>query len=92
MKKGTCQRDKLKSLRRIEGQVRGVQKMIEDKRYCIDILNTVAAVIGALKKVESNILKSHIDACVKTAFNKKSKRERDSKLEEIYSLFEGVRK
>ena len=92
MRKGTCQRDKLKALRRIEGQVRGVQKMIEDERYCIDILNTIAAVIGALKRVESNILKSHIDSCVKMAFNKTSKREREAKLTEVYSLLEGARR
>ena len=87
MKKGTRQHDKLIRLRRIEGQVRGIQKMIEDERYCVDILNATGAVVGALKKVEASILKGHLNACAKTAFEGKSKREKEEKLEEIYALF-----
>ena len=92
MKKGTCHHDKLVALKRIEGQVRGVQKMIEEQRYCVDILNTVGAVMGALKKVESRILKDHLNTCAKTAFTGKSKREKDEKLKEIFSLLENLRK
>jgi len=92
MKKGTCHYDKLVRLRRIEGQVRAIQKMIEKERYCVDILNTVGAAIGALKKVESSVLKDHINACVKTVFEKKSQREKQVKLEEIYGLLEHLNK
>jgi len=91
-KKGTCHTDKLVALRRIEGQVRGVQRMIEDERYCVDILNAVGAAMGALRKVESRILKGHLSACAKTAFEGKSKRQKEEKLQEICGLLENLRK
>lgn len=91
-KKGTCHTDKLVALRRIEGQVRGVQKMIEDERYCVDILNATGAVIGALKKVETRILKDHLNACARTAFEGKSKSQKEEKLKEIFGLLESLRK
>lgn len=57
----------LQRLRRIEGQVRGIHKMVEDDRYCVDILNQVAAVRAALDKVGLAILKNHTNGCVKRA-------------------------
>jgi len=92
MKKGTSHQDKMSRLKKIEGQIRGVQNMIEEKRYCVDILNTVSSVIGALKKVEEGILKDHIDSCVKKAFNGTSRREKEEKLEEVLSLLGKIRK
>ena len=92
MKKGTDQKDKLVALRRIEGQVRGIQKMIEESRYCIDILNAAEAAVGALRNVEAGILKDHLGACVKHAFEGGSAKEKEAKLEEIYRLFKGMRK
>jgi len=92
MKKGTSHSDKLSRLKKIEGQVRGVQKMIEEKRYCVEILNTVSSVIGALKKLEANILKDHVQACVKKAFTGESVQEKKEKLEEVLSLLEKLRK
>lgn len=92
MKKGACHHDKLVALRRIEGQVRGIIKMVEDGRYCVDILNAVAAIRGALKKVEGQILKDHLNACARQAFDGKSKAEKETKLKEIYGLFESLRK
>ena len=70
-------------LNRIEGQVRGLAKMIEDDRYCIDIVNQVQAVIAALKRVEGEILKDHIGHCVEHAIrsgNKAAQREKVSEL------------
>jgi DNA-binding FrmR family transcriptional regulator len=92
MKKGTDQTDKLVALKRIEGQVRGLQKMIQEGRYCIDVLNAAEAVIGALRNVEAGILKDHLGACVKHAFEGRSKKEQEIKLDEIYRLFKGMRK
>jgi CsoR family transcriptional regulator, copper-sensing transcriptional repressor len=92
MKKGACHHDKLVALKRIEGQVRGVQKMVEGNRYCVDILNATSAVMGALRKVESRILKDHLNTCAQTAFEGKSRRQKKEKLKEIYSLLEGFRK
>lgn len=92
MKKGTDQTDKLHALRRIEGQVRGIHRMIEEGRYCIDILHALGATVGALKAMEAEILKSHLHGCVKGAFEGKSKKEKQAKLDEIYQLFKGVQK
>ncbi len=84
--------DKLVALRRIEGQVRGLQKMIDERRYCVDILYAVGATIGALRNVESKILKDHLNACVKTAFTGKSRSEKEKKIQEIYELLERIKK
>jgi len=91
-KKGTCHHDKLVALRRIEGQVRGLQKMIEEERYCVDILNAAGAVIGALKRVETNILKDHLNTCAKTAFEGKSKQQKEEKLGELFGLLDKFRR
>ena len=92
MKKGTCHHEKLVAFRRIEGQVRGIIGMIEGERYCVDILNAISAVRGALKKLEAQILKDHLNACAKKAFEGSSKRGKETKLKEIYGLFERLRK
>ena len=92
MRQGMDHQDKLVSLRRIEGQIRGIHKMIEDKRYCVDILYAVGAAIGALRNVESRILKDHLNACVKIAFTGKSAPEKDRKIREIYELLERIKK
>lgn len=55
------------SLNRIAGQVRGVGQMVEDERYCIDILNQIHAVKAALSKVENQVLRSHAACCVEEA-------------------------
>ena len=57
----------LPRLRRIEGQVRGIARMIEEDRYCIDILVQLRAVQAALAKVENRVLKEHIEHCVENA-------------------------
>ena len=54
-------------LSRIEGQVRGIARMIADDRYCIDVINQIEAVKAALKKVEDAILRDHIEHCVEHA-------------------------
>ncbi|PWK14481.1 metal-sensitive transcriptional regulator [Tumebacillus permanentifrigoris] len=64
------ERDKetlIKNLRKIEGQIRGVQKMIEDDRYCIDILVQLAAIKSASHKIGLKLLESHTRGCVTTA-------------------------
>jgi CsoR family transcriptional regulator, copper-sensing transcriptional repressor len=57
----------LKRLRRIEGQVRGLQRMIEEDRYCIDVLTQVSATTKALHSVAVGLLESHIGHCVAEA-------------------------
>ena len=55
-----CHKDQISSLRRIEGQIRGITKMIEEDKYCIDILNQIKAAKSAIKTVENKILKTHL--------------------------------
>jgi DNA-binding FrmR family transcriptional regulator len=59
--------DYLKRLRRIEGQVRGLQKMVEDDKYCIDVLTQVSAVTKALQTVALGLLEDHLGHCVTQA-------------------------
>ena len=74
-------RDQLASLRRIEGQVRGITKMIEEEKYCIDILDQIKAVKNAISTVEGRVLKTHLKACVKDAL--RSDKKIDKKVEEL---------
>lgn len=76
----------LVALRRIEGQVRGVQRMIEDRKYCIDILNQIGAIKGALSRVEEKILRKHLEHCVTEAVRGHSEKEKQEKLDEIVQL------
>ena len=59
--------DYLKRLRRIEGQARGLQRMVEEEKYCIDILTQVSAVTKALQSVALGLLDDHLDHCVRNA-------------------------
>src|SRR5439155_12894954 len=63
-------------LRRIEGQVQGLQRMVDDEAYCVDILMQVAAVQGALEQVEKLLLGRHIESCVADAMRSGSRSER----------------
>ena len=60
-----CHKDQLSSIRRIEGQIRGIEKMIEKGDYCIDILNQIKAVKNSITTVEGKILKKHLEECIK---------------------------
>ncbi len=74
------------SLKRIEGQVRGLQKMIEEERYCVDILTQLHSVIGAMKRVETEVFKKHLDGCVAGALQGASHKERQKKIDEVVGL------
>ncbi len=84
--------DNLVALRRIEGQVRGVQRMIESRKYCIDILNQIYAVKGALARVEERILQRHFRSCVTEAVKGHSEKEKEQKLDEILKLIHQTRR
>jgi len=92
MKENPSHTDNLVSLRRIEGQVRGVQKMIEQQKYCIDILTQIAAIKGALGRVEEKILEKHFQNCVTEAVTGTSKKEKQKKLDEILKLIHQTRR
>ena len=76
------------ALRRIEGQVRGVQQMIDDKRYCMDIVNQVKAIKSALSRVESKVLEKHLRSCVTQVLNKK---EMEEKITELVKVFRQIK-
>lgn len=80
-------RDCLNRLARIEGQVRGIARMIESERYCIDVLNQLQAVKAALGRVEAEILKEHADHCVAEAMASGDRSEQKTKLTELVELF-----
>jgi len=77
----------LARLNRIAGQVRGVARMVEDGRYCIDVLDQTQAIKAALKSVEAALLKSHVDHCVADALNYGSAKSQKQKFEELVELF-----
>lgn len=83
---------KVQRLNRIAGQVRGVAKMIEDDRYCIDILHQIAAIRSALAKVETQVLKDHAACCVAEAIASGNEADQRVKFEELVDLFERGRK
>jgi CsoR family transcriptional regulator, copper-sensing transcriptional repressor len=72
-----------KRLRRIEGQVRGLEKMVEDDRYCIDVLTQISAVSKALESVALEILDDHVKHCVAGALTSGDERDAAAKTEEL---------
>ena len=92
MKQSTTHKEQLEFLRKIEGQVRGIQRMIEEERYCVDILNQMHSVIAALARVEDKILEKHFEHCVADAVQGKSAIQRKQKLAEIVQLISRFRK
>ena len=74
-------------LSRIEGQVRGIARMVEEDRYCIDILNQVQAIKAALKRVENEILKDHAAHCVAHAIKSGNARDQTKKFAELVDVF-----
>lgn len=88
----TTHEGQLEFLKKIEGQIRGVQKMIEEGRYCVDIITQIHSVIGALYRVENEIFRKHVDGCVVSAFKGKSEREKQQKINEIMELISRFRK
>jgi DNA-binding FrmR family transcriptional regulator len=78
----------LNRLRRIEGQVRGIERMIEEDRYCIDVLTQLQAVRAALTRVETEMLKGHLDHCIESAIVRGDQGEQRQKASELIELLE----
>jgi DNA-binding FrmR family transcriptional regulator len=73
-------------LRRIEGQVRGVQRMVDEESYCIDVLTQIASVVAALEKVGTILLKDHVEHCVRESIEKD--KDVGEKIEELTAAVE----
>lgn len=92
MKQITTHEEQLVFLKKIEGQMRGVQKMIERERYCVDILTQLHSIVGAILRVEDKILRKHLAGCVSQVLKGKSKIDKHRKIDEIMNLINGFRK
>lgn len=81
-RKASCR----KRLNRIEGQVRGVTRMVEEDRYCIDIITQISAIRAALRRVEEEILREHVAHCVAHAIESGDKKDQRRKIAELMDV------
>ncbi len=79
-------------LKRIEGQVRGILRMVDEDRYCMDILAQTRSIASALRSVEDIIMENHLNTCVKHAFESSDPREKQEKIDEVMTLFSQYRR
>ncbi|TVR67275.1 MAG: transcriptional regulator [Spirochaetaceae bacterium] len=79
-------------LSRIEGQVRGIQKMVEEDRYCMDILAQTRSVVAALRATEDRIMENHLQTCVVDAIRSDDASDQKQKLDEVMSVLTQFRK
>ena len=82
--KHPCHKDQLTSLKRIEGQVRGIQGMVEEGKYCVDILNQIKAVKNSIITVEGKIIKTNLRECIKESLQGDD--QFDIKIDEIMKI------
>ena len=78
----------LKRLSRIAGQVRGLSRMVEEDRYCIDIVTQISAVRAALRKVEEEVLRDHVAHCVEHAITSGDKADQRQKIAELMDVIQ----
>lgn len=78
-------------LKKIEGQVRGVLKMVEEERYCMDILAQTRAVAAAVRRVEDIIMRQHLQSCVTESMRSDNKADKDQKIGEIMEMIGKIR-
>ena len=84
--------DTMRRLKSIEGHVRGIERMLEDGAYCIDVIRQVQAVQAALGKVNNIILDNHLNSCLITAVRGDDPEDRERVLMEISEVFSAARK
>ena len=83
--------DALRRLRRLEGQVRGIARMIEEDRYCVDVLTQAAAVRAALRGVEKLVIEDHASHCIEDALASGDREDQRAKFMELIGLLEKAR-
>ena len=79
----TTHKESLNRLARISGQVNGIKRMIEEEKYCIDIITQIQAARSALRSLELNILEKHMHHCVNSAIADSDRTDADEKMEEL---------
>lgn len=77
----------LQRLARVEGQVRGVSRMVEEERYCVEVLDQVLAIKRALSAVERLMLKDHADACIENAITSGDADDQRRKFRELVDIY-----
>jgi DNA-binding FrmR family transcriptional regulator len=87
-----AKKEVLARLKSIEGHVRGIQRMVEEDSYCIDIMKQVLAIQKALDKVNSHLLERHLQTCVTTAIRGEDARDRERVMRELLEVFEATGK
>ncbi len=85
-------KDAMQRLKNIEGHVRGIQRMVEEDHYCIDVIRQINAVQAALNKVSGIILEGHLNSCLITAIQGDDPAERERVLKEINEVFAAASK
>jgi DNA-binding FrmR family transcriptional regulator len=86
-REGSAKNDLLLRLRRVEGQVRGVQKMVEEERYCPDILIQMSAIHESLRAVERALMKDHLQHCATEALRSGDAKQAQRTYDELTELF-----
>ena len=86
MKQITTHEEQLDFLKKVAGQIAGIQRMIEEKRYCVDIITQLHSVVGAILRIEEKIFRKHIEGCVIGALKGKSEAEKQKKINELLEL------
>ena len=81
----------LTRLNKIEGQLKGIRKMIEERRYCVDIIDQIKAVTGALDKVQMGVLEKHVHHCVRESVEAGDNGELEEKVEELVKVLGKMR-
>lgn len=82
----------LTRLKTVEGHIRGVQRMVENDAYCIDVIRQINAIQAALNKVSKNILENHLNSCLISAVRGDDDEKREKVLQEIVDVFEAAAK
>lgn len=83
----TLKRKAFQRLHRIEGQVKGIERMVADERYCIDVITQIAAAESALHRLSELILRNHIETCVLETFRSGNSKDRRKKVEELIDAY-----
>jgi DNA-binding FrmR family transcriptional regulator len=82
----------IRRLQTVEGHIRGIQRMVDDDAYCIDVIRQINAVQAALNKISLNILENHLNSCLISAVQGENSSERERVLKEIVEVFEAATK
>jgi DNA-binding FrmR family transcriptional regulator len=81
----------LKRLGKVQGQLSGIERMIRDRRYCVDVVMQIAAAEAALHNLAGVVLKNHIETCVLSAFRSRDKNDVKAKIDELMRIYGNLR-